>query len=798
MLIQRLLTYSLLSLIALGGFFGNLQIDMGTQIESRIAISYVGNGVYAFNGPCPSWQIAWTSSCIDDPSIGWFGTDADITTNQKAAGITPDTAKPANQSAEFQKMLQSLVNGLNIFLWLLTAIVSPAIMLAGWLMSPDWTSGDLFGLREPMYRLWVTVSNIVYFVYAVMLILIALGTMFGQEKFSYKVMLPKLALGILMVPFTWWFVQWTISISSVVTASVITIPAETMASLDTDKKWWMSIPSIPKEITIDERSTKSPDATKIWCGENGANCIAPIDVINKASGMYGYMMVYAYSVFKFQEVREIKTFTDGVASLADIVHQWLVASLMFIVFWLLTLALVSILLVRAIKLWAYAIFAPLFTFQFVAGSVGTDKDMFSIKEFIGLCFVPVVVGLTLSFGLIMISAVSSGKAMSGWKECTKAMIEGDGCTLITIAGNDANTISRRIDTSSGRTTVNTIKFGGITTIMKGKAGAAKDAAVEAGSASTVMSVLNSAWGILGTLIVDIIALVFIWLAFMAAKNVSKAVAGAIEPFEKIGSQVGNLAKSLPKYTPLPIPGGSVAGLWMTADLAKSKFETAMRAKEEKSIGKMFPGLVEWLIKAEDMAKLEKTMKDNNGTTSTNMSNIAKAMGDAANKWNADKNIEAFWDRVKWSMNEERIKALFTDKRITDKKDQEILSAILSGKSNTLNSTEKETWWKKIQSWGTGGGDEASKASGYTTTSVPVANWKQARTSINMEWVTFQIDADGKNMETISQEKLKTIQDKIKMMTKEEFEDKLWSVNTEVKKAIIATIGKDVTWAAKDK
>jgi hypothetical protein len=71
------------------------------------------------------------------------------------------------------------------------------------------------------------------------------------------------------------------------------------------------------------------------------------------------------------------------------------------------------------------------------------------------------------------------------------MIEGDGCTLITIAGNDANTISRRIDTSSGRTTVNTIKFGGITTIMKGKAGAAKDAAVEAGSASTVMSVLNS-------------------------------------------------------------------------------------------------------------------------------------------------------------------------------------------------------------------------------------------------------------------------------------------------------------------
>jgi phosphoglycerol transferase MdoB-like AlkP superfamily enzyme len=122
-------------------------------------------------------------------------------------------------------------------------------------MSPDWTSGDLFGLRTPMYALWVTVSNIVYFIYAILLILIALGTMFGQDKFSYKVMLPKLALGILMVPFTWWFVQWTISIATVVTASVITIPAETMNS-DTQKNgaWWTK-ESIPTLIVISETGT---------------------------------------------------------------------------------------------------------------------------------------------------------------------------------------------------------------------------------------------------------------------------------------------------------------------------------------------------------------------------------------------------------------------------------------------------------------------------------------------------------------------------------------------------------------
>lgn len=126
-------------------------------------------------------------------------------------------------------MYNKMIDGINMALAVLSAMITPIILFVGWLMSPDWTSGDLFGLRTPMYALWVTVSNIVYFIYAILLILIALGTMFGQDKFSYKVMLPKLALGILMVPFTWWFVQWTISIATVVTASVMTIPAETIS-----------------------------------------------------------------------------------------------------------------------------------------------------------------------------------------------------------------------------------------------------------------------------------------------------------------------------------------------------------------------------------------------------------------------------------------------------------------------------------------------------------------------------------------------------------------------------------------
>lgn len=194
MFLKRILTYSILSLATVCTFFASISVDVvNTEKPSTyIALSIVSPTIYAAE-----------------------------------AAVQPVKATEGEDRAQ---MWNQGINALNLILGIVTALVSPAIMFAGWLMSPDWTSGDLFGLRTPMYALWVTVSNIVYFIYAVLLVLIALGTMFGQDKFSYKVMLPKLALGILMVPFTWWFVQWTISIASVVTASVITIPNETMKS----------------------------------------------------------------------------------------------------------------------------------------------------------------------------------------------------------------------------------------------------------------------------------------------------------------------------------------------------------------------------------------------------------------------------------------------------------------------------------------------------------------------------------------------------------------------------------------
>jgi hypothetical protein len=182
-------------------------------------------------------------------------------------------------------MMNKLIAGWNIVLGLLTAIVSPAILLASWLMSPDWTSGDLFGIRPIIHDMWIMVSNVTYFIYAILLIFIALATIFNSDKYGYKQLLPKLALGIILVPLSWWFIQFTISLSSIVTASVMNIPMEVLSSYQNSNPELFKKASIPRKIVAD-MSLKS-DIAKITCPNKDEtiskrDCISPEEMLGKA------------------------------------------------------------------------------------------------------------------------------------------------------------------------------------------------------------------------------------------------------------------------------------------------------------------------------------------------------------------------------------------------------------------------------------------------------------------------------------------------------------------------------------
>lgn len=95
-----------------------------------------------------------------------------------AADTTPAAEKPTKKEVA-DETINSIISFLNLGIGVLTFLITPLIMLAGWLLSPDWTFGEIFGLRPILHQLWILISNVVYVIFGFMLVFVAFANIFG-------------------------------------------------------------------------------------------------------------------------------------------------------------------------------------------------------------------------------------------------------------------------------------------------------------------------------------------------------------------------------------------------------------------------------------------------------------------------------------------------------------------------------------------------------------------------------------------------------------------------------------------
>ena len=93
-----------------------------------------------------------------------------------AAETTP---KKTETKDPMDETINSIISFFNLGIGVLTFCITPLIMLAGWLLSPDWTFGEIFGLRPILHQLWILVSNVVYVIFGFMLVFVAFANIFG-------------------------------------------------------------------------------------------------------------------------------------------------------------------------------------------------------------------------------------------------------------------------------------------------------------------------------------------------------------------------------------------------------------------------------------------------------------------------------------------------------------------------------------------------------------------------------------------------------------------------------------------
>lgn len=641
-ILQKTFSFLLLALVFVGGFFVSMKPEQETK-----------NTHIAFQMQLGMQQVHADPVGSTNPAIA-------ATTDSKTDGNKGDSNKTTDS---INKGLNTFAGFFNVILGVITVLVTPFIMFAGWLLSPDWVSGRIFGLQAPMYTMWTTIANIVYFIYAVMLIVVAIATIFNSQNYWYKQLLPRLFVGIILVPFTWWFVQFIISIATFTTSAVLEIPYETIKKIEGTKQSFWKDKVIPSEMTMDTYFTsfqKMAEECKEGKNPKG-DCISPESLVSGAGGVYSPLLVYSYGIFKLHSLKTINTDgIDVVTNVGSLVSGMLISSILFFAFGLIVIALIAVLFIRVLMMWMYAMFSPLFTFKYVfPDKVKVDNfELFEIPEFIATAFVPAIVGLILAFGLIVSSAVKTGMQASFTADtklqCDKeTLISPQGCKIATIMGNPKNTIVMNLKNSEdaglisndGKDTVTGESLQTVTTVTFGTSDSNTSLKLRfPGSIEKGQSVKDNDGNLLGrfaTIIVQFIAIMFIWVAFTAIGKTSKLAGKIISPIADFGK---NMAYGGIKSVPLP--GGLSIG-------ALSKVPDQIRAMEYEKQGNYKEQLASsglWKVMGMTPSVKADNPAINNSiqNTTTSIKVINWRMDDKAADW---KRVDVDWSKFATSMHE---------------------------------------------------------------------------------------------------------------------------------------------------
>lgn len=450
---------------------------------------------------------------------------------------TVKTAAETDAGAWLNKFVNIIVRWAAAFLWALTALISL-------FLTPGWVNGELFELWWLLKEIWVMISNIVYLIFALILIVIAFMNIVWKWEWTWelKQALPKFIVGVLIVPFSWFFVQFIISISSILTVSVLWLPFDSFEwkadEADNAIQAWIDKgkdePICVKHV-IHLWKLKDTSKDTNWGGsEKWDNKIItcdtsveeskmrPSEIIKKlqsSDSIFGLINLYTYGVMELDEL-ETTTLEEmsvkwGIKDILDLSFFVLFDFVFLVMYLILMVALFMALFSRGIYLWIYMMFSSVFGLLYFfdkAGSwIGDAWERFNIKEFIGLAMVPVYVSAALSFGLL----------------------------FLFVAGN--STTMNQAGDSPIKIGIFSVKF---------------EAPEDPKNATSVSSSI-------GEVIIKIFGLAILWMGVMAALNGSKTTGKIIEPIQQFGNSVWELVSKAPQYAPIiPTPGGMVSAQWL--------------------------------------------------------------------------------------------------------------------------------------------------------------------------------------------------------------------------------------------
>lgn len=418
----------------------------------------------------------------------------------------------------------------SVILWALTAFSSV-------LLHPGWTSWSVIWLDVQLKTLWIFVSNIVYFVFAMLFIYIAvMNIIWKWGDYELKNALPRFIIWVLIVPFSWFIVQFVISLSWVLTVWVLSLPYDTFkdtvfkealqSTFPTCEDWAITINSwnTDKEEESDWKSTSEKaknDGSIMSCTKKVVQTKLE-DVLDpaKSQNLFWILTVYTYGVMQIDKAWKIFqwdiTLEWSIKTIFDAILKFWFDLIFIIAYCLLIIALVLVLIVRWFWLWLFTMFSPAFWLLYFFKKNSSwiwDAKNFNFMQFVKLAMMPVYVAWALSFWLLFLFVA--------WKW---------------LWGAEKNSEFQIINSWS------TIKIHN------------QEITFSWSLNKWTTPIPWFTWSI-GTFILQFFWLAILWIAVIAWLKSSEITTSVVSPFENLGKSVWWLVKNLPSYAPIiPTPG----------------------------------------------------------------------------------------------------------------------------------------------------------------------------------------------------------------------------------------------------
>ena len=697
--------------------------------------------------------------------------------------------QPACPNTDAWADKNALVEIVDFIVTIASSLVALLSALVSLFLHPGWVNGTILWFDTYLKDIWIMVSNIVYFIFAFVLIAIAFMNIIWkwQDVWEMKQALPKFVIWVLMVPFSWFFVQFILSISAMLTVAVLSLPYETLngsAAFDSVKEkkmctYFMIDLTKGAKNDVGEKLKNSGNKDSNTCAFGQTK--VSIDEILRwdwdwiSSSVFWMINVYTYWIMKIDRLTTISSEDIGTSlkTLASVGLKGIFDLLFIVVYMILMIALFMALFARATWLWIHAMFSPVYWLLFFFGKakewVGEQK--FGVWEFIKLALVPVYVSAALSFWMIFIFVAAHGLTENnGWSAIFQKMSINWWKTSVINKGKEINL----------KTEVPVIKMWSFTLWIKGAQWWFKNA----------NDVFSSLWWSIWTLILELFGLAILWIAVMAALKSSQVTESVTEPIRAFGKSVWSLVAKSPQYAPIiPTPGGGVSMKWMQkiATFPQSaldqkvwknvdKFQSPInsmfwvKTPSQEKLAKIWAKINDGILSSE-VSWLNKDIKwqlDSFGSDNQDVRNIItkyinwlKKQNYAISDWLKDVKEE---DYFKWGVMNTKIAQAIMAKD----------SATTLSTTNTWDAQQQARLWRKAHSWNKNNDtDKESPTTADTATA-------EQNTAINIKSIS-NIKLDNVNNWEITEGKENSIANQVKAsiwdidiskITKKEMSDKL--------------------------